>query len=135
MSNIQPPAVNIKPAFRNYLGKKGKIRTLYNRVICRTTFNNNNLNFIIQANIFANSFLHASVHCCLRAFIYALLRSHHSISIGWGLNFYAIPTHWVFFFFSHSDVDFLLCLVSLSGCMTKFWPSLSCWTVCENRNL
>ena len=34
----------------------------------------------------------------------------------------------ILFFFSHSVVDLLVCLGSLSCCTTQFWPSRSCWT-------
>lgn len=35
----------------------------------------------------------------------------------------------VSFFFSHSFINFLLCLGSSSCCMTQITPSLSCWTL------
>jgi len=59
----------------------------------------------------------------------ALLRSHHSISIGLrsGLQLGHCNTL-ILFFFSHSLVDLLVIFGSLSSCITQFWPSFSCRT-------
>lgn len=42
---------------------------------------------------------------------------------------WVIETHRLFTFFSHSLINFLLCLGSSSCCMTQITPSLSCWTL------
>lgn len=41
---------------------------------------------------------------------------------------WTLTQSFIFFFFSYSDVNFLVCLESLSCCMTQFQPSLSCRT-------
>lgn len=54
------------------------------------------------------------------SFHWALLTSHTAFQLGWGLDF-------TFILFFSFIVDLLLCLVSLSSCMTQFWQSFVCW--------
>lgn len=54
----------------------------------------------------------------------ALARSHRSISVRLGVAAW-LGHCTIFFFFSHSVVDILLCLWSLFCCITQFQPSVS----------
>lgn len=67
-----------------------------------------------------SSFWFVAFHLCT-----TLSRSRHRISIMLRSGLSLCPCSTLILFFSPSVVDLLLCLGSLSCCMTQFWPSFS----------
>lgn len=115
----------------------GKITTPYNSVVCRTTFSTSKLKKtfairVYQSQSFWRNFGQLFFRTLLQfsdvwghLFMHNSLKTHHSIPVGLRSG---LGQQLDFFFFSHLDVNLLMCLESLSCCMTQFWPSLSCWT-------
>jgi len=80
----------------------------------------------------------SSLQCCFSSLRFVdiclctpLLKSHHSISVRLRSGLWLGKCNiLILVFFSHSVIDLLVCLGSLSYCTTQFWPSFSCRTDC-----
>lgn len=99
---------------------------------CRGAFISNNLKIVIfcvtlsvSCIIFANCSSQHSFSSLRLADICFLLRSATSFHSGLDLKSdWVIITPWIFSLFSHSVVELLLCLSSLSCCVTQHQPHI-----------
>ena len=112
-----------------------KLSPLHDSTACRATFTSNNLNFLFSVwyhqfhsllwrNVcppFFTMLLHFFKVCT------SLLRSSHTVPIRLRSGLWLEHCNQlILFFFRHSVVDLLLCLGSLSCCITQFQPRFSC---------